>query len=83
MFFKLVFKYYSESKRIELLKEEGILLGTRLRNRRKVYLYMLKDLFVEVVYQGDDTDLQPEKLETFTSIDNLNSYLEKEFRAAF
>jgi len=83
MFFKLVFKYYSESKRIALLKEEGIMLGTRQRNGRKVYLYMLKDFFVEVVYQKDEIDLEPEKLETFSNLDNLNSYLEKEFHTAF
>ena len=83
MFFKLIFKYYSESKRIALLKEEGIMLGTRQRNGRKVYLYMLKDFFVEVVYQKDEIDLEPEKLETFSNLDNLNSYLEKEFHTAF
>ena len=83
MFFKLVFKYYSESKRIALLKEEGIMLGTRQRNGRKVYLYMLKDFFVEVVYQKDEIDLEPEKLETFSNLDNLNSYLEREFHTAF
>ena len=83
MFFKLVFKYYSESKRIALLKEEGIMLGTRQRNGRKVYLYMLKDFFVEVVYQKDEIDLEPEKLETFSNLYNLNSYLEREFHTAF
>jgi hypothetical protein len=83
MFFKLVFKYYSQSKKVELLKEEGIMLGTRQRNGRKVYLYMLKDFFVEVTYQQDDIDLVPEKLETFSNLDNLNSYLEREFRTAF
>jgi hypothetical protein len=59
------------------------MLGTRLRNGRKVYLYMLKDFFVEVVFQNDNLDLQPEKLETFSNLNNLNSYLEKEFRTAF
>jgi len=83
MFFKLVFKYYSQNKKVELLKEEGIMLGTRQRNGRKVYLYMLKDFFVEVLYQQDDIDLEPETLETFSNLDNLNSYLEREFKTAF
>lgn len=83
MLFRMAFKYFSISKRIEVLKEKGILLGTRLRNNRKVYLYMLNDFFIEVLYQGDDLDLQPEKMETFSNLDNLNSYLEKEFRTAF
>ncbi len=83
MWLKLMFRYFSESKKMEYLKENGIMLGTRHRNGRKVYLYMVKDFFVEVTYQNDDIDLQPEKMETFSSLDNLNAYLEKEFRTAF
>ena len=59
------------------------MLGTRLRMGRKVYLYMLKDFFVEVVFQNDNLDSHPETLETFSNLDNLNVYLEKEFRTAF
>ena len=83
MWLKLMFKYFSESKKLEYLRENGIMLGTRQRNGRKVYLYMVKDFFVEVTYQNDDLDMQPEKMETFSSLDNLNAYLEKEFRTAF
>ncbi|MFZ5999315.1 MAG: hypothetical protein ACOYW3_02320 [Bacteroidota bacterium] len=83
MWLKLMFRYYSESKKVEYLRENGIMLGTRQRNNRKVYLYMVKDFFVEVTYQNDDIDLQPEKIESFSSLDNLNAYLEKEFRTAF
>jgi hypothetical protein len=83
MLFKWMFKYFTLSKKIERLKEDGIVLGTRLSNGRKVYLYMLKDFFVEVIYQNDNLDLAPEKLETFSSLNNLNSYLEREFKTAF
>jgi len=83
MFFKLVFKYFSTAKKMDVLREEGVMLGSRVRGGRKVYLYMLKDFFVEVVYQGDNLDLEGERVETFSNLDNLNSYLEKEFRAAF
>jgi hypothetical protein len=83
MLLKMMFRYFTESKKISYLKEHGIMLGTRHRNERKVYLYMVKDFFVEVTYQRDDMDLQPEKLETFGNLDNLNAYLEKEFRTAF
>jgi hypothetical protein len=83
MLFRFAFKYFSINKRIEVLKEKGILLGTRLSSNRKVYLYMLHDFFIEVLYTADDLDLQPEKIQTFSNLDNLNSYLEKEFRTAF
>lgn len=83
MLLKWAFKYYSESRKIEYLKDQGIMLGSRLRAGRKVYLYMLRDFFVEVVYQNDNIDLSPERLETFSNLNILNSYLEREFRTAF
>jgi hypothetical protein len=83
MFFKLAFKYFSTAKKMDVLREDGVMLGTRVRGGRKVYLYMLKDFFVEVLYQGDNLDLDAEKVETFSNLDNLNSYLEREFRTAF
>jgi hypothetical protein len=66
-----------------MLRENGIMLGARQRQNRKVYIYMLKDFFVEVLYHHDDIDEQPEYIETFSNLDVLNSYLEKEFRTAF
>ncbi len=83
MFMKLVFKYFSESKKVDYLKDQGIMLGSRLRQGRKVYIYMLNDFFVEVVYLQDNIDLSPERLETFSNLNNLNAYLEREFRTAF
>ena len=83
MLFKLVFKYFSVAKKMEVLKEAGVMLGTRARSGRKVYLYMLKDFFVEVVYMSDNLDLEAERVETFSNLDNLNSYLEREFKTAF
>ena len=67
---------------MEFLRENGIMLGTRYRNGRRVFLYPLKDFFVEVTYHKDDMDLDPEKMETFSSVTHLNSHLEREFTAA-
>lgn len=83
MLFKLFFKHFSESKKLNYLREHGIMLGTRMRNKRKVFIYMLKDFFVEVTYKNDCLDEPAESLGTFNSLERLNSYLEKEFRAAF
>ena len=80
---KWAFKYFSESKKIAYLREQGIMLGSRIRSNRKVYLYMLKDFFVEVLYKDDNMDMEVESIETFTNLDHLNTYLEKEFKAAF
>ncbi len=83
MILKWAFRYFSESKKIDYLREQGIMLGSRIRQGRKVYLYMLRDFFVEVIYQNDNIDLTPEQLMTFSSLTNLNSYLEKDFRQTF
>ena len=83
MFTKWLFRYFSESKKIDFLKDQGIMLGSRIRHGRKIYIYMLKDFFVEVMYQQDNIDLLPERLETFSNLNTLNSYLEREFRTAF
>ena len=83
MILKWAFRYFSENKKIDYLKDQGIMLGTRSRLGRKVYLYMLRDFFVEVMYQNDNIDMNPEMLKTFTNVSNLNAYLEKDFRSTF
>jgi hypothetical protein len=75
---KWFFKFFSENKKVEYLRDRGILLGSRIRNGRKIYLYMIKDFFVEVIFRNDSIDMEPEKLETFNSLKKLNLYLEKE-----
>lgn len=83
MWAKIAFRLFGNEKKVEYLKTQGIMLGTRTRSNRKVFLYMLKDFFVEVTYTHDDIDLQPERMETFSNLSNLNSYLERDLRAAF
>jgi hypothetical protein len=58
------------------------MLGTRMRNNRKVFLYMVKDFFVELIYKNDNENEMAESLDTFTSLKGLNSYLENEFKTA-
>ena len=65
------------------MKKKGIMLGTRMKEGRKIYIYMLRELFVEVVYKNDNTEEMPERLNMLTGLKNLNSYLEKEFKTSF
>jgi hypothetical protein len=83
MWAKLTFRFLGEDKKAEYLRDKGIMLGTRHRGERKVFLYMVRDFFVEVTYQHDDIDMMPERIETFSSLEHLNHYLERDFRAAF
>ena len=70
-------------QQVNYLRKKGIILGTRTKEGRKIHIYMLKDLFIEVLYQNDNADLEAEKVSILEGLDNLNSYLEKEFRASF
>lgn len=78
--FKWFFKYFSENKKVEYLRDKGVMLGSRIRNGRKIYLYMIKDIFVEVIFKNDSIDFEPERLETFSTLKKLNHYLEQEIR---
>jgi len=80
---RMFFRLLSESKKVAQLHEQGTMLGTRLKNGRKAYLYMLKDFCVEVIFKQDNVDLSAERITTFDNVKEFNSYLEKEFRAAF
>lgn len=59
------------------------MLGTRVKNGRRIYIYMLRDLFIEVLYKNDNTDNEAERLNMLRGLNNLNEYLEKEFKASF
>jgi hypothetical protein len=83
MFFKLFFKYLSQQSQITKLKNRGILLGTRNKNERKVYIYMLSSLFVEVMFKNDNTEHMPERIQILSNLKNLNQYLENEFKSSF
>jgi len=81
--FKWGFKYFSLTKQLEYLREHGVMLGSRMRNDRKVFLYMVKSTFVEVMYKNDSIEKEAERLEVFSNLNHLNQYLENEFKTSF
>lgn len=83
MFFRFFFKRLSLRKQIETLKNKGTFLGTRVKNDRSVYIYMLNNLFVEVIYKSDDANGEPEQTRTLVGLKKLNAYLESEFKESF
>lgn len=83
MILEFFFKRLSPEKQVLYLKKKGIALGTRAKSGRKIYLYMLRNLFVEVVYENDNADQAPEKLNILKGLKSLNQYLEREFKASF
>ncbi len=83
MFTSFFFKRMNLRQQVRLLRRKGIVLGTRIKDGRKVYIYMMKDIFAEVLYKNDNTDEEAEKISILRGLDNLNNYLENEFRATF
>lgn len=83
MFSQFFFQRQSVENQIKQLKNRGVALGTRAKNGRKIFIYMLGNLFVEVLYQGDSSEGTPEKINMLRGLKNLNDYLETEFRTSF
>jgi hypothetical protein len=83
MILRFFFSRLSLEKQVSYLKKKGIALGTRLKNGRKIHIYMLSDLFVEVLYKNDNADETPERLNMLRGLNSLNEYLENEFKASF
>lgn len=83
MILRFFFSRLSIEKQVSYLKKKGIGLGTRLKGGRKIYIYMLSDLFVEVVYKNDNADQIPERLSMLRGLSSLNEYLENEFKTSF
>ena len=83
MLLRFFFNRMSLQKQAIYLKKKGIMLGTRLKEGRKIYIYMISDLFAEVLFKNDNVDNEAEQLNLLRGLDNLNDYLEKEFKASF
>lgn len=83
MLLKFIFKQFSITRQVNFLRKKGIVLGTRMKDGRRIHIYMFRNLFVEVIYKNDNADDQPEKVNMLTGLKSLNSYLEKEFKASF
>lgn len=83
MFFRFFFARLSLKKQVQTLKKRGTFLGTREKDSRKVYIYMLTNLFVEVIYKNDDVENEPEQTRVLAGLKQLNAYLETEFKSSF
>jgi hypothetical protein len=83
MFFKFFFKQWPLPKQVSYLKKKGILIGSRTREARKIYIYMYQDLFAEIQFKNDNPDSEVETANIVKGLKNLNSYLEKDFKTTF
>lgn len=80
---KFLFNRLSLENKVKYLHNKGVALGSRLKDGREIHMYMIGNLFVEVMYQEDKTYLAPEKVNVLSGLTNLHQYLETEFRSRF
>lgn len=80
MFLKLFFKQLSQARQAEFMKRRGIVLGTRNKDGRQTYLYMVNNLFAEIMYEKDNPRLNVETVVVLDGLNKLNRYLEEEIR---
>lgn len=83
MILQFFFRQMSLSQKVSYLQSKGVSLGTRIKNGRKMHMYMIRNLFVEVTFKNDDINQQAERVHILRGLKDLNSYLEQEFKAAF
>ena len=83
MILQFIFRQMSLTQQVNYLHQKGVSLGTRIKNGRKVHMYMVRNLFVEVIYKNDDVNGEGEKVHLLRGLKNLNAYLEQEFRTTF
>lgn len=80
MILKLIFKQLSLRRQAEFMKRRGIVLGTRNMNGRLTYLYMVNNLFAEIIYEKDNPKMCVERLVVLDGLESLNKHLEKDLR---
>ena len=83
MFQRFLFTRLSLQRKVEYLHRKGVVLGSRVRDGREIHMYMLRNLFVEVMYAEDKVHLVPEHVNILNGLNNLHQYLESEFRSRF
>jgi hypothetical protein len=83
MILQFFFRQMSLTQQINFLHSKGVSLGSRIKNGRKLHIYMVRNLFVEVIYKNDDASGAAEKVHILRGLKNLNSYLEQEFKTSF
>jgi hypothetical protein len=82
MLLKFFFKYLSVATQAKFMKKRGIVLGTRAKRGRQIYLYMVNNLFAEIQFEKDNPGLPVEELVLIDGLKKLNMHLEKDARSA-
>jgi hypothetical protein len=80
MITKFFFNRLSLPSQAAFIKKRGISLGSRWKNGRYIFMYMFRDLFVEILFIDDNTEGEPEMVTIISGIDEFNRRLEDDIR---
>jgi len=80
MLLKLFFNRLSLTAQANFMKSRGIIVGTRNKDGRQAYLYMVNNLFTEILYVNDDPRMKAEEVVVLDGLNTLNKHLEKDLR---
>jgi hypothetical protein len=80
MLLKFIIKRLSVSHQACFMKKRGIVLGTRTKDNRQIYLYMVSSLFAEIRYEDDNPRMKVEALVLIDGLKKFTHYLEKDVR---
>ena len=81
LFLKFLFKRLPIARQAEFMKRRGIVLGTRKKDGRQTYLYMVDNLFAEIIYEHDNPRMKAEALVVLDGLQDFNRYMEKDLLA--
>ena len=76
MLLKLIFKRLSVKSQADIMIRQGIVLGTRKKDGRQAYLYMVDNLFAEILYENDNPGMKVERLVVLDGLNKLTRHLE-------
>jgi hypothetical protein len=80
MLLKLFFNRWSVSRQANFMKRRGVVLGTRQKDGRQSYVYMVNNLFAEIFYEDDNPSLTVETVIVIYGMSKLQRHLEKDIR---
>ena len=80
MFTKFFFRRLSLESQAKFMKKKGISLGSRWKDGRYIFMYMFRDLFVEILFLQDNIENAPEAVTIISGLEEFNKRLEDEIR---
>lgn len=83
MLLQFFFRQLPLQQQVSFLQSKGVSLGSRIKDGRRIYVYMIRNLFVEVLFEKDNPSEAAEQVHILRGLKNLNAYLEQEFRSTF